>query len=117
MATAGTLALLTDRDTVENTFTMGNVDIEVEDNFPEEGAPIRPGEEVNKDAEIINQGTNPAWVWMSVSVPEALNDYVTLMTAPPMPRKNTSTTSPTSISSTTTRESPATTAPTVSNMY
>lgn len=77
-ATAGTLAYLTDRDTVENAFTMGNVDIEVEEVFPEEGAPIEPGQEVNKDAKIVNEGTNPAWVWMTVSVPEELKDYVTL---------------------------------------
>lgn len=78
VATAGTLAYLTDRDTVENTFTMGSVDIEVEEDFPEEGAPIEPGQEVNKDAKIVNDGTNPAWVWMTVSVPEELKDYVTL---------------------------------------
>ena len=78
MATAGTLAYLTDRDTVENTFTMGNVDIEVEEEFPPEGKPIKPGEEVDKNAKIVNEGTNPAWVWMTVSVPEGLKDYVTL---------------------------------------
>lgn len=78
VATAGTLAYLTDRDTVENTFTMGKVDIEVEEDFPEGGAPIKPGEEVNKDAQITNEGTNPAWVWMTVSIPETLVDYVTL---------------------------------------
>lgn len=78
MAIGGTLAYLTDRDTVENTFTMGNVDIEVEEDFPEEGSPIKPGEEVNKDAQITNTGNNPAWVWMTVSIPETLKDYVTL---------------------------------------
>lgn len=78
MVTGGTLAFLTDRDTEVNTFTMGNVDIEVEENFPEGGAPIKPGEEVNKDAQITNTGNNPAWVWMTVSIPETLKDYVTL---------------------------------------
>ena len=78
MAISGTLAYLTDRDTAENTFTMGNVDIEVEEVFPDEGAPIKPGETVNKDAKITNKGSSPAWVWMTVSVPEGLKDYVTL---------------------------------------
>ncbi|MBR4039932.1 MAG: SipW-dependent-type signal peptide-containing protein [Clostridia bacterium] len=77
-AISGTLAYLTDRDTVENTFTMGGVDIEVEEDFPEGGAPIKPGETVDKEAEIKNTGSNPAWVWMTVSVPEGLKDYVTL---------------------------------------
>ncbi len=76
MATAGTLAYLTDRDTVENTFTMGKVDIEIEEVFPD-GA-IKPGQTVNKDAKIENVGTTPAWVWMTVSVPEELKDLVTL---------------------------------------
>ena len=76
MAIGGTLAYLTDRDTVENTFTMGNVDIEVEEVFPDGN--IKPGETVNKDAKITNEGSNPAWVWMTVSVPEGLKDYVTM---------------------------------------
>ena len=78
MAISGTLAYLTDRDTVVNTFTMGKVNIEVEEAFPEEGAPIKPGQTVNKDAMIKNTGTKDAWVWMTVSVPEGLKDYVTL---------------------------------------
>ena len=78
MATGGTLAYLTDRDTAENTFTMGNVDIELIEDFPEKGAPIKPGETVNKDAKIENKGSNDAWVWMTVSVDEKLKDFVTL---------------------------------------
>ena len=76
MAISGTLAYLTDRDTVENVFTMGNVDIEVEEVFPDGN--IKPGVTVNKDAKITNEGSNPAWVWMTVSVAEGLKDYVTM---------------------------------------
>jgi len=78
MTTAGTLAFLTDRDTVENTFTMGNVDIEVEEEF-EQNAPLNPGVEVEKQAGIKNtHATSDAWVWMTVSVPAELDKYLEL---------------------------------------
>lgn len=77
MATGGTLAYLTDRDTVENTFTMGNVDIEVEEDFPDDE--MYPGVEVEKQAGIKNvHKTSDAWVWMTVSVPTDLLDYIDL---------------------------------------
>ncbi|MBE5801328.1 MAG: hypothetical protein E7319_03475 [Clostridiales bacterium] len=76
MATGGTLAFLTDRDTVENTFTMGNVDIEVEEEY-EQGSPLLPGVEVEKKAGVKNvHPTNEAWVWMTVSVPAELEDAI-----------------------------------------
>lgn len=78
MATGGTLAYLTDRDTVENTFTMGNVDIEVDENY-EPDSELNPGVEVEKEAGIKNvHNTSDAWVWMTVSVPNELKDYVEL---------------------------------------
>ena len=78
MATAGTLAYLTDRDTDINTFTMGNVDIEVEEEFNPD-SPLLPNVEVEKKAKITNTHNNSdAWVWMTVSVPEELDDYITL---------------------------------------
>ena len=78
VATAGTLAYLTDRDTVENTFTMGNVDIEVEETY-EQDSELLPGVEVTKEAGIKNvHKTSDAWVWMTVSIPATLQDYVTL---------------------------------------
>lgn len=78
MATAGTLAYLTDRDTVENVFTMGNVDIEVEEEF-DQNSPLYPGVEVDKKAGITNtHATEPAYVWMVVSVPNDLAQYIEL---------------------------------------
>ena len=78
MATAGTLAYLTDRDTVENTFTMGNVDIEVDEEYKQDSE-LYPGVEVEKKAGIENvHNTSDAWVWMTVSVPEKLADHVVL---------------------------------------
>ena len=78
MATAGTLAYLTDRDTVKNTFTMGNVDIEVDEEY-EQDSELYPGVEVEKEAGIKNvHATSDAWVWMTVSVPTELVDYIDL---------------------------------------
>lgn len=78
MATAGTLAYLTDRDTVENVFTMGNVNIKVEEEY-EKDSELVPGIEVTKKAGIRNEHeTEDAWVWMIVSVPENLQDYLEL---------------------------------------
>lgn len=78
MATAGTLAYLTDRDTEVNTFTMGNVDIEVDEEY-EQDSELYPGVKVEKKAGIENvHNTSDAWVWMTVSVPEALNPYIEL---------------------------------------
>ena len=72
----GSLAYLTDTDTKVNTFTMGNVDIEVEENFPESN--IKPGVNVTKEAKIANTGSNDAWVWMEIAVPADLREYIEL---------------------------------------
>lgn len=70
----GSLAYLTDTDTKINTFTMGDVKIEVEENFPNKE--LRPGMEVTKEAKITNKGTNPAYVWMTVAIPDEVKDFV-----------------------------------------
>lgn len=78
MVTTGTLAYLTDSDTKVNTFTVGNVDIEVEEEF-EQDSPLNPGVEVEKQAGITNtHDSNDAWVWMTVSVPEELDAHLEL---------------------------------------
>lgn len=78
LSIGGTLAYLTDVDTKVNTFTMGEVDIEVEEEF-EDGVELNPGAEVNKDAQITNVGENPAWVWMTVAVPSEAAGYIDLV--------------------------------------
>lgn len=75
MATTGTLAYLTDRETVRNVFKVGPVDIELEEKF--EDYRIWPGQTTTKEAQIKNIGDEPAWVWMTVSVPDELHPYVT----------------------------------------
>lgn len=73
----GSLAYLTDTDTRVNTFTMGKVDIEVEEKFEDESL-LKPGQTVEKKAWIENTGDNDAWVWMTVSVPSEIAHVIHL---------------------------------------
>lgn len=77
MATSGTLAYLTDRDTKTNTFTVGNVDIELQEpNYPGNTPTLLPGVEILKDPQIENIGSTEAWVWMNITVPTDLMSYI-----------------------------------------
>ncbi len=67
----GTLAYLTDRDSEVNVFTVGNVDIELTENFSQ-GAELLPGVEIDKDVKIKNVGDNDAWVFYTYAVPANL---------------------------------------------
>ena len=73
MATAGTLAYLTDRDSEANVFTIGNVEIDLKEDF-ENGAELIPGVNIEKKPTITNIGRNDAWVWAEIAIPSALND-------------------------------------------
>lgn len=68
LAVGGTLAYLTDRDAEVNIFTVGNVEIEVEENFSQ-GAELMPGITITKEVSIKNTGDNNAWIWYSYAVP------------------------------------------------
>ena len=76
IAVAGTLAYLTDRDSKTNVFTVGNVSIELEEEF-EQGSELVPGVDVKKEAKITNTGANDAYVWMTLAVPAALDNIGT----------------------------------------
>ena len=67
-----TFAYLTDRDSEVNTFTMGNVDIELKEDF-QQGAQLKPDLDINKDVQIQNTGNNDAWVWYTYAIPAALD--------------------------------------------
>lgn len=69
----GTVAYLTDRDSEINTFTIGDVDIELNENF-EQGSQLIPGVDINKDVTITNTGDSDAYVWYTYAVPTALVD-------------------------------------------
>lgn len=87
----GTLAYFTDTDAATNTFTVGNVDIELtEPNWEGTGsndAPeVYPGEPLAKDPTVENVGANPCFVRIKVTGLDCLGnagmityrtDYVT----------------------------------------
>lgn len=67
----GTLAYFTDTDAKTNTFTVGNVDIKLEepnwDTDGSEDAPeVYPGEALAKDPTVTNDGANPCFVRIKV---------------------------------------------------
>lgn len=74
----GTLAYFTDTDAKDNTFTVGNVDIELtEPNWKEENAKLIPGREIPKDPTItIANGSERAYTFMKVQLSE---DFMTLL--------------------------------------
>ena len=73
MITTGTLAYLTDRDSDVNVFTVGNVDITLDEDFVQ-GSELVPGVDIDKVPTITNTGKNDAYVWMTVAVPAGLEN-------------------------------------------
>ncbi|MBS6396746.1 MAG: SipW-dependent-type signal peptide-containing protein [Clostridiales bacterium] len=68
----GTLAYFTDNDVAENTFTVGNVEIDLtepewDDHGETEAVTVYPGESLDKDPTVENIGNNPCFVRVSVS--------------------------------------------------
>ena len=72
MVAGGSLAYLTDRDSEANVFTVGDVRIELSEDF-EQGAKLTPGVNIEKAPLIKNTGINDAWVWMEFAIPAALD--------------------------------------------
>lgn len=72
LAVGGMLAYLTDRDSEVNVFTVGNVYVDLIENF-DQGAELLPGREVTKEAFIKNIGKSDAWVWMTIAIPAELD--------------------------------------------
>lgn len=69
----GTLAYFTDTDTATNTFTTGNVKIDLVENFPE--TKLLPGEKnaLTKEVTVKNVGTEDAYLWIELWIPTALD--------------------------------------------
>lgn len=66
-------AYFTDTTGKTNNFTVGNISIDLtETNFDEEAAKnITPNQTIEKNPQIVNDGANDAYVFMSVEVPKA----------------------------------------------
>lgn len=67
-----TVAYLTDRDSEVNTFTIGDVEIDLNEEF-EQGSTLIPGVDIEKKPTITNTGDNDAWVWLTWAIPAALD--------------------------------------------
>ena len=71
------IAYFTDTDQETNTFTVGNVQIDLIELFDSNNAVLRPGSQttnaINKDVWIENTGTEAAYVWYEWYIPSALD--------------------------------------------
>ncbi len=74
LAVGGTMAYLTDRASIPNTFTNGNVDIELSEDF-EQGAKLIPGVDIEKKPVITNVGDEDAYVWLTFSIPSKFDNF------------------------------------------
>ena len=72
LSVAGTLAYLTDRDSEANVFTVGDVSIDLNEDF-DQGAILNPGVDIEKKPTITNTGKNDAWVWATIAIPALLD--------------------------------------------
>ena len=86
VAISGIFAYLTDNESKENVFTIGNVDIELLEpsweidgetvldangnEIPDFAENVLPGQVIDKDPQIKNVGSNDAYVFMKVTVPK-----------------------------------------------
>lgn len=75
VAIGGTLAYLTDRDSEANVFTVGDVNIDLNEDF-DQGTTLTPGMNIEKKPTVANKGPNKAWVWTTVAVPANLTDVI-----------------------------------------
>ncbi len=73
-AIGGTLAYFTDRDAETNTFTIGHIDITLNEVFDPENAKLVPGKDINKDVWItLEEGSEDAYVWYEYLIPAVLD--------------------------------------------
>lgn len=92
LVVGGTLAYFTDTDTKTNTFTMGNVKIDLNEQQKGENGLVpfdqnkqlvpgksNDGNAVSKIVTVKNTGANDAWVWVELKIPAYLvsNEYPT----------------------------------------
>ena len=73
----GTLAYFTDTDEETNTFTIGNVEIDLKETFDADNAVLRPGSQtankIEKKVWIANTGSEDAYVWYEWYIPTVLD--------------------------------------------
>ncbi len=74
----GTLAYFTDTKTETNTFTVGDVEITLnEDNWDEENAKLVPHATIKKDPSVtLTSGSENAWVFVELEIGEGLESMM-----------------------------------------
>lgn len=68
----GTLAYFTDKDEEINTFTVGNISIDLKENYLQDSE-LMPGKDITKEIWIENDGDNSAYVWYEFLIPAVLD--------------------------------------------
>lgn len=73
LVVGGTIAYFTDTDTKTNTFTYGDVEIEINEIF--ENPELFPGEAnaVTKEVRVENKGSEDAYMWIELWIPSELD--------------------------------------------
>ncbi len=75
----GTLAYFTDTDSADNVFTVGNVDIQLNEDFDADSAKLLPGDSnaITKEVSIsVAEGSEDTYVWYEYLVPAELEDVL-----------------------------------------
>ena len=67
----GISAYFVDKDTIQNTFTVGSVDIFLDEPNWEEEDKVFPNQTLPKDPQVTNVGDNDAYIFVEVEVPYA----------------------------------------------
>ena len=71
LSIAGIMAYFTDGDTATNTMTVGRISIDLQEPNWEPEEDITPGQDIEKDPQVKNDGENDAYIFLKVSVPYA----------------------------------------------
>ena len=69
----GTLAYFTDTDAQTNTFTTGNVAIDLIETFDADEAKLMPGIDITKEVDVKNTGSEEAYVRVHIAFPSMLD--------------------------------------------
>jgi predicted ribosomally synthesized peptide with SipW-like signal peptide len=67
----GMAAYFTDGDTATNTFTVGKVSLDLQEPNYVPATDITPNQETAKDPQVLNDGTNDEYVFVTASIPYA----------------------------------------------
>ena len=73
LVVGGTLAYFTAEDNATNVFTVGNVNIDLIEEY-EQDSELAPGLKINKDVSVKNTGSKPAYVRVHMAFPADMDD-------------------------------------------